>query len=701
MNNTVLRIGSQLLINEEDTPQQVRDWVLQMSENGLKVIRLFMVWGQLEPRAGEWTFDKYDACFEQASMSGLTVVPTLMSGSPPGWMRLTNSMQDLADLDDPSYKERAADYIANVVKRYRDHPALDSWVLWNEPTLQPGQGIHGRSSYIRYLRQVFGSIDGYNAIGYKKFDSFEQMEQEENTAAAKGQLPFRSYAEQLGKVRFAVHNLSGQLRWISEQVRRYDALHPLHVNPHNVQRELQSKGQSVWSEAEQADFLGCSAHPMWHSIRFPEQRWGQSIAFFADLMKSATLHPEGLFWVTELQGGTTLFSAHAPYTPSAATIKQWIWEGLGAGAKAVVFWSFNSRSVGYEGGEWALLNQLGEPSPRLLAARKAAELLQRHSELLARTGPEAPRAIVLYSEASCALGEAEGSGTDPANPRNKNMGLDAIAGAWLMCSDLSWPILLRNETRLVQEDIPPSVRLVVLPNTFVLGEAALDRLEEFVRRGGFVIADGLCAMKDAEGRICSRSLASVASRFGAEAEDIEAGGPMPELTMEDKDRFQGWFYRLPLRVNEGASVLARFADGRSAIVRRRSGEGAWIRIGTVLFQAYFARPDADKLRCFERLAMSGAGDPPIGLRLASREDRLRLQRLAHPEGAVIVLHNRGRETEAAVISDSAGRLIDLESGWEAELKEGLPVRLPVVPEEGTAIYFFRIQEQPSPVPDRG
>lgn len=71
-----VRLGSQLYINKTDTPEQVSAWVRQMHEAGLRVIRLFMVWDQLEPREGEWDFSNYDACFETAVQCGMTVVPT-------------------------------------------------------------------------------------------------------------------------------------------------------------------------------------------------------------------------------------------------------------------------------------------------------------------------------------------------------------------------------------------------------------------------------------------------------------------------------------------------------------------------------------------------------------------------------------------------------------------------------------------------
>ena len=45
-------IGSQLYINRGDSPDQVRTWVRQMADAGLRLIRLFILWDLTEPRKG-------------------------------------------------------------------------------------------------------------------------------------------------------------------------------------------------------------------------------------------------------------------------------------------------------------------------------------------------------------------------------------------------------------------------------------------------------------------------------------------------------------------------------------------------------------------------------------------------------------------------------------------------------------------------
>ena len=103
------------------------------------------------------------------------------------------------------------------------------------------------------------------------------------------------------------YSLCENLRLIAAEIRKIDTVHELHVNPHDVATPNYFKGQSVFEEGKIVDFVGCLAHPSWHSVRFAPDRIDQSVAYYADLMKSTTRHKEDKFWVSELQGGTNIF----------------------------------------------------------------------------------------------------------------------------------------------------------------------------------------------------------------------------------------------------------------------------------------------------------------------------------------------------------------------------------------------------------
>ncbi|OCT15526.1 hypothetical protein A8709_15740 [Paenibacillus pectinilyticus] len=682
-----LQLGSQLFINKDDTEEAVRNWVRSMGEHGLTLIRLFMIWEQLEPKEGQWRFEVYDACFDEAQRCGLQVIPTLMSISPPGWMHMTDGPQSVAELEDPAYRLKASLYMEKVVTQYAEHSALHSWILWNEPTRYLTKTKLAMHAYAGYVNAQFGTVEAYNRHAYTQYANFEELADDHDERSSLNTQPFQSFAERLMWTRFAVASLNKELAWIRDEIRKHGSEHPVHTNPHNLGAEMQAGGQSIWQQSEIVDFLGCSAHPMWHSLRFPERRFGQSVAFFADLMKSATRHPEGKFWVTELQGGLTLYSAGQAYTPSKAVIREWMWEGFGSGAQAVVFWCFNARNSGYEAGEWALLNPWGGTSPRLEAVQETASLIAAHAPLFEQSRSESARVMLLYSEASWALGAVEGSGHDAKNPRNENLYGDAMAGAYLMFSDLSAEVAFINEERLIREGIPQDVQVFVLPNTIVLGLAEIEVLQQFVARGGLVIADGLIGMKDRNGKLNPETMLAASELLGAQFEDVVTELDPFSVTngTEESSEWPGWFYRLPLRALEGAEVLGRFSDGSLAGVRSNRGSGQVIRIGTSFFQHYFAKPDQRLLSLLQEMA----GERLYGcVKLLNSHALLRLRMLKHPDGAILILINKGNAARADLrvsVSGQISSLTDEREPIDVEAGESLCWEIPA---NEVAVLFF-------------
>lgn len=577
-----VRLGSQLYINKTDTPDKVAHWVRQMHEAGLRVIRLFMVWDQLEPQEGVWDFKNYDACFSEAEKCGMTVIPTLMSISPPGWMRVTGGTQDIGNIDDAAFKARTFEYVRQLVERYHSSPALDSWILWNEPSREIALNDYNMDDWIAFLKRTYhNDIEQLNKRHFRQYKSFEELKQkDEGVTMALG---FKGYAEAIDWDNYVVYSLCENLRQIAQEIRKIDTVHELHVNPHDVATPNYFKGQNVFEEAKIVDFVGCSAHPSWHSVRFAPDRIDQSVAYYADLMKSATRHKEDKFWVTELQGGTNIFSGNTYLCPSKDDITHWLWESVGSGAEAAVFWCFNSRSDGFEGGEWGLLNQIGKPSDRLEAATEVAAVIRDNQALF--DSVKTPRAdvFILYSDASILLGSVEGNGNDPFYPRNVHIGLDALVGAYLMCQDLDLNVAFVQE-----QDIEKLQKgdTLLLPNTYALESDAAKKLCAFVKDGGTLIADGMCAMKDRYGVLTQGTLDQVAEVFGAQVEDIKAM-ETPTLSLYDGD-LEGWFLSLEL-LPSTAEVVGVFENGKCAVTKNSYHSGTAYRIGTMFFQRYFTK----------------------------------------------------------------------------------------------------------------
>lgn len=101
---------------------------------GVRHFRLVSYWNQLEQTPGEYNFELLDWQFQKIEQAGGTV--TLSVGMrQPRWPEC--HLPEWADnLDDQQRNQRLNDFIAAVVSRYKDSPALQSYQLENEFLLQ-------------------------------------------------------------------------------------------------------------------------------------------------------------------------------------------------------------------------------------------------------------------------------------------------------------------------------------------------------------------------------------------------------------------------------------------------------------------------------------------------------------------------------------------------------------------------------------
>lgn len=655
----VVLLGSQYYVNTDDTPEQVQAGIGAMARAGLRLVRIFLQWNHVEPRQGCWDWSQYDALFDAAEKNGLGVVVTLMAAHPPGWMRLSSGSQDIGPLEDPVYWEQARDYIRRVVARYGSHPVMHSWILWNEPKRLLPQNDETLNRFHRFLQDKYvGDIGRLNARTYQQFSSFEQV------SFPSMERNFEGYTERLDWLYFSVYRLQEMLADIKKVIRDTGDAHPVHVNPHNLLGDMFGEGQSIWSEGRLADFLGCSAHPSWHSTRFLPDRLHQSVALFADLTRGATQAPNKHFWVTELQGGTNIYSGITCLGPSGENLRSWIWESLGAGAKAVVFWCFNARSHGYEGGEWSLLDQQGRPSRRLQAVSEIAAFLERHTQLFAASQPSRASVALLYSEATWRLGAVEGQGCNPENPRNVLMGADALAGAYQACYDADLSVDILDEVD-VRAGRASDYAILLMPGCTALEEATLPALRAYAENGGTLLADGLCGYKDEDGWLQDAAHSPLNDIFGASIADIQA---VPEtissFTLGDLP-LPIWFLKIVLEPAAEVKVLAHFSEPspRAALTVAQTGRGRAIRLGTVFFQHYFRHPAP---QAFGRLCTL-LPLPNYSVSLDNPSQYLRLRRLRLPDGELLLLLNAGHATEAKLSLNAGVSLWRITSSGEEQL----------------------------------
>lgn len=103
-----------------------------LSDLNPQYIRIAAMWSEIEPEQGTYDFEDVDWMMDQAEAYGTNVLLVVGQKAPrwpechvPSWV--TAKAYEQEDIADHLYA-----YIAGVVQRYKDHPALELWQVENE-----------------------------------------------------------------------------------------------------------------------------------------------------------------------------------------------------------------------------------------------------------------------------------------------------------------------------------------------------------------------------------------------------------------------------------------------------------------------------------------------------------------------------------------------------------------------------------------
>lgn len=138
----------------------------RMREGGVRLARVQLYWGVVEPSPGIRDWTEFDALFESAATGGVRLLPTIY-GSPP-WVSTRAERPPLANA---AQRAAWARFVGDLVDRYRpggvfwtSRPALAQWAptawqVWNEPNLPLyWGGKPNASGYAKLLRLAAEAI---------------------------------------------------------------------------------------------------------------------------------------------------------------------------------------------------------------------------------------------------------------------------------------------------------------------------------------------------------------------------------------------------------------------------------------------------------------------------------------------------------------------------------------------------------------
>jgi beta-galactosidase len=602
-------IGAQYERMPNPRPEDWERDLRHIAGMGLAVIRTWLYWRKVNPAPGAWVWDHYDRLFDAAGRHGVKVQIQLFCEAPPEY--LIRAHPDWAYMDGegrvdryyrrpaqqvggfqgfdyahPAARAAAIDYITRVAGRYRDHPALYGYDVWNEVWMSQWlDSPDSRAMRQAFLHERYGSLDGLNRAWCQDYTDWSQVEDPRQSLpiGLKG-IVEGLHVDNMDMLAFENHARAWHMGWRCAAAREADPGHPVmsHVGGDEATLRFDS-----WSLAPHTDIWGVSAH-------------APDLASYALACQACSAAAAGRpWWLTENSSGRFYLGLDAEQR-SPDFLRSTHVLALMHGASGDIFWQYRPEIFGQESPNFGLVGLGGEPTERSACVAGLARMHREHAAVLDHLQFAPPQVGLVYSPRCAVLQQVEGGDRHWRNFQGWHAAL---------CHRGLTPQLLRDED-LAGDGIPPQVTILFAPMQLIETPGLGARLEAWARAGGTLVGGPWHALYDRDLRANRRCPGT--DLFGVRQVDFSRA-PAGALTCLGPVRGAGSLphggvvERLALE-SADTQPLAVFGDAVAAAARP-VGRGRAVYVGCQPGLAYEADA-APQLGAFAELLCAQAGVSP-------------------------------------------------------------------------------------------
>ena len=316
-------------------------------------------------------------------------------------------------------------------------------------------------------------------------------------------------------------------------------------------------------------------HLSWHFGYFTRAQYPLGISLMADIIRSGA--GKNPFWITEMQGGNVTASGREVLCPTAREITQWLWTGIAAGAEGVIFWTLNQRASALEAGEWGMLDFQGRPSDRLTAASEVARTAKAHKSFFREARPVRSGITLLYNTESLRTQQKNAAVSDDGRyeGRKASATMKSLAGAYEAIA--AWGVVPEICEMDAYDWSDPQGKTIVLTNLVALPSGAWERLDDFVRKGGRMIATGLTGFYDQNMHCILMDDFPLRQCFGAQISEYKAVAPYFTIACDTPaTTLPAHLWKGILRPDRAQAIAMHGDDVVGTRHRYGKGEAVWL-----------------------------------------------------------------------------------------------------------------------------
>ncbi|WP_175408859.1 beta-galactosidase [Streptomyces sp. TRM64462] len=623
--------------NPEQWPEETwADDVRLMKEAGVNSVTLGVFsWARLEPRPGARDFGWLDRLMDLLHAHGVGVVLATPTASPPPWMGSRHpetlprdehgqtvwwgSRQQFC-ASSPTYRAYAAAITEDLAARYGGHPALTMWHINNEYCTHCWCDETARH-FRRWLAARYGTVEALNeawgtAFWSQRYDAWDEI-----IPPRRAQY-MRNPAQQLDFRRFTSDALLECYAAERDIVARHTPLVPVTTNfmPFWV-------GQDAWAWAGQEDVVSVDIYPD------PKDPFGgQYNAMVGDMTRSQA---NGPWMVMEQAAGPVNWrGVNHPKPPGLNRLLSL--QSVARGADAVCYFQWRQSRQGAEKFHSGMVSHAGEEG-------RTFREVKRIGAELARLGPEVAGARVAADVAVLHDWHAWWAGLQDGMP-SREVAYPEVVRAWHRAL---WENGYAAGFAHPEHDLS-GYRMVVVPQLYLLTDAAVENLAGYVAGGGTLVSGFLTGVADEDDRVRTGGMdVRLRELFGIRT--LEEWWPLDKGETVACDGFDGTLWSEELEAEGGTEVVAAYRGGELA------GLPAVLRRGRAWYVSTLPEPGA--LRELLGRAAAGAGVRPVVAGLPDLVEAVR-------RGELLFVLNHGRVPVTVELPDAAGPYRDVLTGAE-------------------------------------
>ncbi|RYE59480.1 MAG: hypothetical protein EOP48_00745 [Sphingobacteriales bacterium] len=494
-------IGAEVFIEPGQTPQEIDTWFRRMKEAGMTLTRIRMFERYMHSADGKWDFTLFDEAYKAGENYGIKIYGNLFPATPftdVGGFKFPRDEQHLKSV---------AEYIKNLVTHFKQFKSCYGWVPINEP----GSGGIPKDAFTKAKFEEWKKIQPvatYSSKGYEHFDFAEE--------------------------RFLLDYNTWFLKWLADEIHKYDPGSPVHVNNHQI---FQLSGEYNFPEWRNfLTSLGGSAHASWHFGYFNRDQYAMAMSANSEMLRSGAGNIPWL--MTEMQGGNNTYSGYNAMCPTKEEIAQWLWTTIGTGSKGAIFWCLNPRASGVEAGEWAMLDFQNKPSDRMNAAGAIATIINKNTQLFANAKVVESGINILYIREAMWVEKKLQTGGTHYEGRDIGGVIKSALGYFEALSEMGVQSNLKEIDEFDFTTNDYSGTTIILAHQIAIPSRYWQKLQAYVSKGGKLIVDGMTGYYDENALCVMKTGFPLEQLFGGNVSEFKMAGNLfnfivanPSLTL--------------------------------------------------------------------------------------------------------------------------------------------------------------------------